>query len=307
MRRSSLEIALPVIQRHLHQLPQRILQLEDLRRILTNQRTTWHLPQNTPVEKFIAFLKNRGTLREMTFPFPKPYRKTTRYIFGESSLHEVVLTLKPNCYFSHYTAASFHGLTEQLPQTLYVNDEQSSTGQSDDPMTQTAIDAAFRRNLRVTKQVAETDEFRICILNGRNTKRLGVIEEAITGPSGKSLGKLRYTNLERTLIDITIRPNHAGGIFEVAKAFILARDTLSVEALAEMLKELQYAYPYHQAIGFYLEHAGYRPEQLDLLRSFPQEFDFYLAHNAKPLAYVKAWRLHVPRSLLNSTLDTLGI
>jgi hypothetical protein len=84
-------------------------------------------------------------------------------------------------------------------------------------------------------------------------------------------------------------------VFEVAKAFELARETLSVNALSAMLKKLNFAYPYHQAIGFYLERAGYRASLLDLLRRFPREFDFYLAHEMSGTRFDKAWRLHVPK------------
>jgi predicted transcriptional regulator of viral defense system len=101
--------------------------------------------------------------------------------------------------------------------------------------------------------------------------------------------------LERTLIDITVRPVYAGGVFEVAKAFELAKDKLSVNALTAMLKKLKYTYPYHQAIGFYLERAGYKSSLTDLLRKIPMKFDFYLTHQKGETDFVKDWRLHIPK------------
>ena len=70
------------------------------------------------------------------------------------------------------------------------------------------------------------------------------------------------TNVERTLIDATVKPMYAGGVFEVAKAFALANDRLSVNKLMPMLRKLDFSYPYHQAIGYYLERAGYKSSQL---------------------------------------------
>ena len=67
--------------------------------------------------------------------------------------------------------------------------------------------------------------------------------------------------------------------------------------LAAMLKKLAFIYPYHQAIGFYLERAGYRSGALDLVRKIPKEFDFYLEHGLKEKDYVKEWRLFVPKWL----------
>ena len=107
--------------------------------------------------------------------------------------------------------------------------------------------------------------------------------------------QVHVTNIERTLIDITVRPSYAGGIFEVLKAFTLAKEQVSVNALAAMLQKIQHTYPYHQAIGYYLERAGYKPRVLDLMRRFPMEYDFYLANAMGEAEYVKDWRLFIPK------------
>jgi hypothetical protein len=39
----------------------------------------------------------------------------------------------------------------------------------------------------------------------------------------------------------------------------------------------QGCYPYHEAVGFYLERAGYRSYEMDL-RQQPMDFDFHLTH-----------------------------
>ena len=61
---------------------------------------------------------------------------------------------------------------------------------------------------------------------------------------------LRTTTLERTLIDIAVRPFYAGGVAEVAKACEMAKNKeVSVNRLASMLTKMHFGYPYHQAIG----------------------------------------------------------
>ncbi len=58
----------------------------------------------------------------------------------------------------------------------------------------------------------------------------------------------------------------------------------------------RYTYPYHQAIGFYLERSGgYSQSQLDLLRQFDIQYDFYLAHQMKEMDYNEKWRLFIPK------------
>jgi predicted transcriptional regulator of viral defense system len=96
------------------------------------------------------------------------------------------------------------------------------------------------------------------------------------------------------LIDATVKPMYAGGVFEVAKAFALAKDRLSVNKLIPMLRRLDFTYPYHQAIGYYLERAGYKSSQLDLVRRLPMEHDFYLTHEMGETRYEPTWRLFVP-------------
>jgi predicted transcriptional regulator of viral defense system len=126
----------------------------------------------------------------------------------------------------------------------------------------------------------------VCVLNGRNTNKLGVIAR----------GPISFTDLERTLIDIAVRPIYAGGVHEIARVYSEAQGTLSVNKLVAYLRKLNYTYPYHQAIGYYLDRAGvYSETQLALLRQFEFEFDFYLAHQMKETDYVEKWRLFVPK------------
>jgi len=291
MNKSRFQIAKPDIIRFFDELPSRIHRTSDIAGHLVKQRDFWRLSRDTSSRKFIKLLIETGRLKEIIFPFPPPYKREVRYVWGTASIYEVMQSIKPDCYFSYYTAVKFHGLTEQLPKTTYLTVEQFNSSISSGEMTQTSIDRAFQGKPRVSTNIAETKDFRVCIVQGRNTDRLGVIEQTVIPDAGP----LRLTNLERTLIDITVRPIYAGGVFEVAKAFDLAKEKLSVNALTAMLKKLKYTYPYHQAIGFYLERAGYKSSLVDLLKKLPKDFDFYLAHKMGATDYVKDWRLYVPK------------
>jgi hypothetical protein len=62
------------------------------------------------------------------------------------------------------------------------------------------------------------------------------------------------------------------------------------------LRKLKYVYPYHQAIGFYLERSGaYKQKTMDLLRQFERKFDFYLTHGMVDRVYSERWRLFYPK------------
>ncbi len=293
--RSRIQIAKPDILRYFAELPQKVHRRIDIAHHLAEQRGFWRLTQAQTTDDFIKFLIGTGSLWKADFPFPKPYKKETRYVWGEVPIYEVMLTLKPNAYYSHYTAVGIHGLTEQVAKIVYVNHEQQSKSISTGRLSQAALDSAFRRPPRVSNYIAESGDFRVCILNGKNTGNLGVIDREFGLTQDDPFGRIRVTNIERTLIDIAVRPVYAGGVTAVLRAYSNARDQLSANRMAAMLKQLGHIYPYHQAIGFYLERAGVKASALDLFRQFPIEFDFYLANDMKDKDYVRDWRLYIPK------------
>jgi predicted transcriptional regulator of viral defense system len=105
------------------------------------------------------------------------------------------------------------------------------------------------------------------------------------------------TKLERTLIDIVVRPVYAGGPHEVVRAYETAASRISMNTLIATLKKLDYVYPYHQAIGFLLQKVGVPETQLAKLEALGLEWDFYLAHQISDPLYDSRWRLFYPQSL----------
>jgi predicted transcriptional regulator of viral defense system len=183
-----------------------------------------------------------------------------------------------------------HDLTEQVPKAVYFNVEQARRG-GGGQLVQARIDNAFRGKPRETSNVAAFRNQRIHLLNGQNTARLAVVDLAMFDS-----WTVRVTSIERTLIDATVRPNYSGGVFEVAKAFRLAHGRFSVNRLVAVLRNLDFTYPYHQAIGYYLERASlYKDSQIELLRQFPKNFDFYLDYGMKSPVYDARWRLFLPQ------------
>jgi len=266
----------------------RVYTRADLERILAENRAFWRLAQSTTVNRFIDFMLDQTDLRLVTLRFPS--RSLSRYTWGDVPLWELIQTLNPQGYFTHYSAMYLHGLTDQIPKTVYFNCEQSATG-GGGRLTQDSIQRAFKAKCRVSNNVADYAEHRICTLNGQNTGHLGVVEEQTTDGSC-----VRTTSIERTLIDATVRPVYSGGVFEVLRAYRLAQGRFSVNTLTAILRKLHYTYPYHHAIGFYLDRAGgYKPSQIELLRQFEFKYDFYLAHEMVDVEYNERWRLFVPK------------
>jgi hypothetical protein len=289
MKLSRLKIAKNDIQNLFDSVTSKVLTRSQIDKIFSQNRAFWRASSSTSTQGFIDFLLKETKLKAVKFDFPS--RKMNRYIWGEASTLEIILSLKPNSYFSHYTAVYLHELTEQIPKTYYLNFEQLAKHDLDTQFTQQRIDSAFKQPWRVSNAVTDYNDIRICILNGMHTGRLGVID--IAGPNGEIVP---VTNVERTLIDIAVRPVYAGGVFEVLKAYKLAYLKVSINKLTAMLGRLNYKYPYHQVIGLYLDKAGvYKDSQMELLHNQEMKFDFYLTHQMKDMDYSKKWHLFFPK------------
>ncbi len=285
-----LTLAKPAIQLLFEASPRHTYRYGDLIRILEQNREAWRLAQSTTAAKFIKYLTDNVNLH--TARFELPHRPETVYSWGRLSVQELAVAAKPGAYLTHYSAMSIHELTEQVPKTIYVNVEQRPHYPDPDSLTQESIDRAFRNPQRMTTNIAEHEGHRLVFVNGRFTGQLGVIDHTLA--TGETV---RVTDLERTLIDIAVRPAYSGGVAEVARAYAGALARMDVSRLAEYLKKMAFVYPYEQVVGYYLERAGAKPVDLAPFRKEPFRFDFYLAHGMRPrdTELVERWRLFVPK------------
>lgn len=249
------------------------------------------LPQAITLSESIAFLEANG-LKKIVLRLPTDGVPITRYAWGPPSIYALGVSMRPGAYLSHASAVFLHGLTDQIPKTVYVNKEQSPKPAPEGQLTQGGIDRAFGGAQRSSTYVFEYEGYRFVLLSGKNTNRLEVSQ--LRDPQGEYVDA---TKLERTLIDIAVRPAYAGGVFEVLKAYRAAKDRLSVSTLVATLRQLGYLYPYHQAVGFYLQRAGVESEKLQRLRDLGLNFNFYLAHKMGPTSYSPEWRIHFPEGL----------
>ena len=217
------------------------------------------------------------------------FRTVTLYVWANASPYAVAAALAPKAYLSHGTAVLLHGLTDQLPYTICISREKNQQYDKAEGLEQEAIDKAFRKPERQSNALFSYDNSQFVLLQPSDTGRIEV------GTIDWNQERLPVTKLERTLIDIAIRPAYAGGVYQVLEAYRRAQPEVSTGTLLATLKKLDYAYPYHQAIGFYMQRAGYSPQQYERFRSLGLNYDFYLAHDLRDLAYDPEWRLHYPK------------
>jgi len=260
-----------------------------LHAILLENGTKWDAGTNLGIKDFLIFLKKKCHLQEIILNFPN--RNIIRYLFkSDISPYIIACSIKPSGYFSHYSAMFLNGLTEQIPKSIYFNIEQSDKYVNENDLTQQQIDDAFTRKARTTNQIAEYNNYKIYLLNGKNTNNLGIITV-----EDHTTYQIKTTCIERTLIDIAVRPNYSGGIYEVLKAYEMAHSYVSINKLSAILENMELIYPYHQAIGFYLEKTGkYNEKQLNIMKKFEIKHKFYLTYNMTNPKYSETWKLYYP-------------
>ncbi|MBY0381402.1 MAG: hypothetical protein K2W78_05750 [Xanthobacteraceae bacterium] len=277
------------------QSSQRVYSEKELARLLSQHREFWRLTDRTTVGPFIKFLEQQEKLVAHEFHSKNYDRKVKRYSWGQVSPYQLALSIQSNGYLSHSTAVALHGLTDIIPKTFYLNVEQSPKPPPKGGLSQRGIDLAFSRRQRQSAMTYDYEDWSVTILNGKNTRNLGV--ETVFGLEQETL---LTTNIERTLIDIVVRPNYSGGIFQILESYKRAKDRVSTNRLAATLKQLDYVYPYHQAIGFLMDMAGYGSKSR-LMERMGLNHDFYLSHGIEEPEYSKKWRLFFPRGLDTSS------
>jgi hypothetical protein len=288
---SKLNVAQSDIVNFFERKKQGVFKRAEIDRIIHQKRKDWNLAQSMTAKEFIEFLKGICVLKEHRMNFP--HRQEVRYVWGMTSEYQLIQSLRPNSYFSHSTALSLHGLNTQSLKTIYLNYEQPRKRNPDRQLTQDRIQWAFERACRKSNNTARLHGKRICLLNGQFTGQLGVI--SIPDSSGANV---LVSNIERTLIDCTVRPVYAGGVRVVIEAFQAASKRISVDELTKMFSALNFIYPYHQAIGFYMECSGvYTSEQIAAFDTFEKRFDFYLTYKMKRPKFSKHWRLYYPSGI----------
>ena len=266
---------------------EKVFNKEQLSEILEQNRVLWNLPFSMNVDKFIEKLLGSEILSKREVVFHGNYSNKERYLVSDATLFQVAVSLVNKSYLSHYSAAYLHNLTNQVPKTIYISFEQSKKNNVDRELEQRAIDSAFLKPQRKSATTTIYEGYTFLLHNGMYSNRSGIY----------SLNELPVTNIERTIIDIAVRPGYAGGVDSVLDIYRKAIDKISMNKLVATLDKLNFIYPYHQTIGFYLEKAGLSESKLEILRKREMLFDFYLTYEMIEKEYNKTWRHYYPKGM----------
>ena len=274
------------IEDHFEASTQKAFLEKDLRVILDEKGTDWNVPKRTKFSSFLTYLLKNGLVKTV---LSGSHGYKTVYSWKTDDELTIISRIRSNSYYSHFMAMFLNNLTQQIPKTYYLNYEHSKAFPKGE-LTQESIDKVFSKGQRKSTDIYSFLGRKIILTNGKQTGRVGIIDV------DEDKKAYSYTNLERTLIDIAIRPAYSGGVFEVLNAYQNARGIADCKRMKSYLSKLDYLYPYHQVIGFYLENAGYPNSDLKVFEE-EKEFDFYLTYNIRQKEYSDKWRLFYPKGI----------
>jgi hypothetical protein len=276
------------LEAHIKRMETAVLWPSDISSLLREHRSEWGAPK-TSGPKAVESLLDAGLLQIAEFESAR-YGKITRYLRGKPSKFALALALRRESFICHHSALEIHKLGASS-NVVYVNQEQSSKAPGGD-LTQASIRQAFKNKQRQSNYRFSYGEHAYVLISGKDTGRAGVTTHKTD--NGELLD---VTDLERTLIDIVVRPAYAGGIEKVASIYRSTDNKIKVDHLLKILEKLDYVYPYQQSLGFLLERAGYPEADLKKLERIRSGFDFFLDYDVKKPEYDERWHLYYPARL----------
>lgn len=291
MRKESFKAAEQLIKNHLYSDDLKAYTTFDLAKIFQEKREEWNIADYRNQYHFMKFLEDSNILKNIKLKHQSSAVIKQIYEEPDATLFNIALTIKKGGYLSNYTAMQIHQLTLQIPKSIYVSYGKSNSypiDRTEIKLEQSSIDLAFSKPQRTTSEIykSELDNTRFYFI------QKAYIEQNI---GITFLNGYYYTDLERTLIDIAIRPAYSGGVFEVLEAFESAREIVDIEKVNEYLVKLNYIYPYHQVIGFYMDKAGYNKKIVNNIFLKNIVNNFFLTYNMSNKEFDTKWKIYFPK------------
>lgn len=238
-----------------------ILNRSTIIQILSNLKEENKIPKRTSNSNFIRYMTDILEMFEEVIIFDEKRGSTlTRYVATYTSVspYEIALSLLSKSFLSHYSSLYVNDLTLNNPKDIYINKEQSKKPEmKKHNISQNRVDYAFSKKMRATTMIYNfkyhEEFYRVHVLNSKNTNNTGIISKKPINFSEK----IRVTNLDRTLIDIVVRPQYSGGVKEILEAYVRAKSNININKIVTYLEKFNYLYPYYKSILFFLDYANY--------------------------------------------------
>jgi hypothetical protein len=284
-------IRTPLVQkfpRYLATLQQSVYSEREICRLIEDYAKAVNDPFDAATEIYLQYMVEKGAIRQIVVDGEK--RGVKRYLTRtDASRYEIACSLQRNSYLSHLAAAYFHKLVQEEPAKICISAEGAPREANDDGLGQEKIDMAFEKPQRRSGAKMQWDNNVFLLLKGSYA-------------GGAGIEKRKYfslSSIERTLIDLTVRPAYGGGSVTILEIYKKAIPAFTIGNIFKLLDRLSYKYPYHQSVGFYLSLAGYNNQQeLNKLKKMGMDYTFYLDYEMTDTIYSDEWNVYFPKDLI---------
>jgi predicted transcriptional regulator of viral defense system len=232
-----------------------LLLQQALKAVPENQRR-WHIaPGNVMDARTVLHrLAASGNL-EAYRSYPNLYRVVSPYARQDPiEEDEILMELHPYAALSHLSALAFHQVTDQLPKEIHAS---VPNGRASGLLPVGTRRSEWFPGLSSVRGHIVSSIGAVPINWHRLEKFFGYEEYS---PHGYPV---RVMTLEKTLIDGLAAPEWCGGLTNVLKAWMNAKDALNLKSVIE-LTDRQDVGVLRQRVGYVLEKLGFSDPQLDI-------------------------------------------
>ncbi|MES2006299.1 MAG: hypothetical protein V4450_17405 [Bacteroidota bacterium] len=268
--------------------PQQAFTDVDLEQLYDERRRSWNINRHTSIGYLYEVIEENKLLKKTDLT----ERRIRLWISPKATIYDIAGKIQDELIFSHGSAAFLHGLLDTPTKDIYLTERKKSDSRAkENTLTQEAIDRAMQKHQRVSQNLIEYNDYQIHIITSKLPYSLPA--ETII----KNERQFTVTSIEQTLIDIIVRPAYCQNPQTILKTYEQAKDKADPAKMIAAYKKMQYIYPYHQVMGFYMQKAGYDTKDYQPLTMMPKEFDFYVDYQLDDTHYDSQWRLYYPASL----------
>lgn len=251
----------------------------------------------------INYIFEKNILSEVNFEINK---KTISLLTNSKTLitdDHIIYYLLSDLLLSHQTSAYFNNLTDDLGNTFFVNKFSKENpincfNNKIKKLDQKSINKSFEKPMRKSSLIYNLS------INGNDNKIFFLNSRPNTKKYSNKIQKYNYNlfinSIEKTLLDITVRPSYLKDWKELIKIYRNSINKININKFIEVFKEANYIYPYHQSIGFLLESTGHSLDTYEYFYSLPKKNDFFIFYNSdlSKMDYNKKWKIYHPKHSL---------
>lgn len=214
-------------------------------------------------------------------------------------LEDFILSYQTSCYLNNLidNPGKYVYVTKLSSKTK--NQKLSNSNYHDKKLNQQNINNSFKKSMRKSNNVKtlslKSTSYNVLFIGSRNNTNTS----DYTINLKDSNFNIYYTNLEKTLFDVTVRPSYLDNPLDLIKIYKNAKGKIDIDILKKLLADSNFLYPYHQSIGFLLELTGHKEAHYKYFNELPIYNDFFIFYNSdiEKMEYNKKWNIYYPTTV----------